>query len=379
VVLQVGSLPPIKGDSRSAALRLVLAARGLEIRDAVWRGWSLAPFRAGFSPDAPGRVLESDGSWETVAANAGLVYSRRTASDAGHALNLLRDELEAGHAPLVNIGGWRLVVGYDSARDEITVRGANTDAQTLGAKEFAAQWRVHGEYSLLSFEVPGERAHATIEKATASDDAPALLAPTYIYKLPRLSIKDAHRRALRRAAALMKRPREDGELLNLEALRALRAEIEKLGNAPASPLPVPAPAPESATPRESEAAPSPEGAGAAPASTPVPATASIQSSTRWKALRKWFGAPLKQWLEARRDAAAYLDAAANDLGDASLQQAAAKLREAMAALDSAASTLPAEDAFDTDPEAARRAFQELSEKIGAALDAEKNATNAMTG
>jgi hypothetical protein len=103
------------------------------------------------------------------------------------------------------------------------------------------------------------------------------------------------------------------------------------------------------------------------------------SAARWKALRPWFGAPLRQWVEARRDAAAYLDAASSDLNDARLQRAATELRAAINALSDAASTLPADDALATDPEAARRAFQALSEKIGTAQGAEKNATDAMRG
>jgi tetratricopeptide (TPR) repeat protein len=374
VVLQVGALPPLKGDSLSAALRLALAAHGLEISDAVWRGWSLAPFRTGFFPASPENALaHDDDGWRTVAANAGLVYSQRSFPNAARALDVLRDELDAGHMPLLNISGWQLAAGYDSVRDEVSLRGTNTDVQTLSVKELAAKWRVHGEYNLLIFEVPGGRLRADVKKTTDTPEAPALLAPSYLYKLPRLAINDGHRRTIRRAAALMQRPREGGWLLNLEALRAVRMELENLSQTPDQPDST-----FEGTARDDSETPS-------SSATPSAITPNRQNGTakqdieRWKKLRLWFNAPLGQWIESRRDAAAYLDAAAHDLGDARLQSAAEDLRTAMSTMKSIASTLPPEDAFANDPTSTRHTLQAIAEKITVALDAEKSATNAMNG
>lgn len=372
VLIEVAALPKTFGDGREAALHLMLASRGLEISEATWRGWSLSPFRAAFAPRDPGRVLETRGDWETVAANAGLEYSRRNERDAPRALNLLRDELDAGRAPLLNAGGWMMIVGYDSSRDEFFARYEGARLETLPAKELVNRWRAGGEYSLITFRAPGEHPKAEVEKTGSPPDAPNLLAPVYLYKLPRLSLSDAHRRTLRRAAQLMKRPREAGVLLNLEALRALKNELETLAHAPASPVPAPEAAnadDDDSTAPDATSTPAPA---ATPQTTPVPRIASsVNVSARWKNLRKWFGAPLQNWVEARRDAAAFCD-------DARSRTAAAAWRGSIAALENAASTLPSENAFEADPEAAREAMQVLAGQIKAALQAESRATAAMS-
>lgn len=372
VLLEIGAVPPPRDSSLAAALRVIMAARGLEISDAVWRGWSLAPFRAGYAPDSPNRAVSGDAAWETVAANAGLVYSRKGVRQSAEAIELLRDELDAGHTPLIDADGWLLVTGYDSARNQVFVRRKGNSAETMSSKELVGKWRGGGEYSLLSFHMPNERLSAVVHKTDTGNGAPDLLAPQYLYKMPSLSRRDAHRRTLRRAAALMRRAREDGVLLNLEALRAIRNELQTLLRVSTSPVPAPESTTEDDTPGSVEAP-------AAPGTPRVIDSSNMNNaSVRWKSIRKWFGAPLKSWVESRRDAAAFLDAANNELGDARAQHAAADFRDSMRHLNFAASALPSEDIFENDPEAARRAVASLLENIDAALQAEQQAATAMS-
>src|SRR5690606_61961 len=98
---------------------------------------------------------------------------------------------------------------------------------------------------------------------------------------------------------------------------------------------------------------------------------------RWKNLRPWFDAPLKKWIETRRDAAAYLDVAATDLSDKRLQRAADEFRAAIGALQNADDARPAADAFDSDPDAARTALAVVAAELKAAHEAEKKATALM--
>lgn len=374
VMLEVGSLPRINGDSRSAALRLILAARGMEISDVIWRGWSLAPFRAGFVPENPGKVVGVEEDWETVAANAGISTFYRKEGSAAEGKEKLLNELDAGHLSLVYLGDWMVITGYDSSRDEIFAHKPGADVETYSGKEFISQWKRGGDYTFLAFQVSRERLRPSVERQAASPDAPPLLAPYYVYHLPELSEKDGHRRALRQAALAMNKSREGGALLNIEALRALQRELENLSHPPAE---SPVPAAEAKKDETASADPAAE-ATPAPATTPVPApTPKATSAQRWKNLRHWFGAPLKSWVESRRDAAAFLDITATDLGNSNLQSAAEHFRESMNILEAAGRAAPAEDIFATDPEAARQAMQSLAEQIGQALEAEKQATAAM--
>ena len=378
VLLKIGPLPEMsKSDSRLSALKILLAARGLETGETVFRGWSLLPFRAGFAPENPSRVLDREENFETIAANAGLVFSRKNSDDAKEALNDLRSELDAGHAPLVALGGWVLVVGYDSSREEIFTQKPGAERQTWDVKEFAVRWKKESDLAFLSFHVADENVRAVQQSKSApiaSEAAPDLISPIYLYKLPSLSLQNAHRRTLRRAALLMKRTREDGVLLNLEALRELSRELENLAVAPDSPTPSPEPIPEEDVGEE----------GNTPAVATAPAPAAPDNSAllqqrqkRWQNLRAWFDAPLKNWIETRRDAAAFLEIAGNDLHDTRLQRAGAELRAAMVSLQNAANSIPAANAFDENADEAQTQLEAASREVASAYEAEKRATAIM--
>lgn len=370
VLLEIDSLPDAKSNSELAALQLLLASRGLEVSDAVWRGWSLVPFRTGFAAQKPGRILEESTEFATIAANAGLVYRREQFNDAKRALDALRDEIDDGHVPFVNQGGWMLLTGYDSVRDEFFAVRPGNRSTTLKSKEFAELWKKN-DYAFLSFHAPGEKLRPTGKpNATPKNPAqiPDLATPLYTYKLPSLSLQNAHRRSLKRAVLLMQRSREGDFLLNLEALRTLTEELKKLAAIPESPVPAPETVPENDTEQDPPV----------PAPTSPPVTNLSAQSARWKALRPWFDAPLKQYVEARRDAAAYLVIAGRDLKSQQLQNAAGDFREAMLSLQHAATLLPPADIIDSDPNAARAAFEALAREIeNGALKAETRATQAM--
>jgi TolA-binding protein len=370
VQLELSALPAVQGNSEQAALQLLLAARGLEVSDTVWQGWSLVPFRAGFASSNPGRILSASAEFSTIAANAGLVYSREKFSNALGAQEALRNELDDGHVPFVNQDGWMMVTGYDSARDEFfTLRPGNRSA-TLKSKTFTESWK-KSDYAFLSFHAPGEKLRPVTNTKPAAEGGqtvPELLAPLYSYKIPALSLQNAHRRTLKRAVLLMQRSREGDFLLNLEALRAVSQELKKLSEIPESPVPTPETNIESDTEE--------------PQPIPTPTTAPVsdlgQQSARWKALRAWFGKPLNQYVEARRDAAAYLVIAGRDLKNQQLQNAAGDLRETMLSLQHAATIIPSADIIERDPDAARAAFQTLAKEIeNGALKTETRAVQAM--
>ena len=377
VLLEIGPLPEMsKSDSRLSALKILLAARGLEIGESVLRGWSLLPFRAGFAPENPSRVLDGEEDFDIIAANAGVVYDRRSFDDMSRALNELRNELDAGRSPFVALDGWVLVIGYDSSRDEIFTQKPGAERQTWKAKEFATKWKRESDLAFLSFHVAGETVRATPPAKAAPGEAPDLMSPTFVYKLPALSSSNAHRRTLRRAASLMKRAREDGVLLNLEALRELSKQMEILSIAPDSPTPSPEPVPEV----ESTEA---DGSTPAVAPTPVPVAPDNfallqQRKKRWQNLRVWFDEPLKNWIETRRDAAAYLEIAGNDLNDTRLQRAAEELRAAMVSLQNAQTSVPAANAFDENAEEAQTQLEAASREVASAYEAEKRATAIMS-
>lgn len=370
VQLEIGALPATQGDSELAALQLLLAARGLEVSDTVWQGWSLVPFRAGFATANPGRTLTASADFATIAANAGLTFTRERPGSAARALEALRDELDDGHVPFVNQDGWMLVTGYDSMRDQFFALRPGNRSTTINSKDFAESWKKNN-YAFMSFHAPGEKLNPSSKPKPAAETTqtvPALSAPLYSYKLPALSLQNAHRRTLRRAVMLMQRSREGSFLLNLEALRALSEELKQLAEIPESPIPAPEP------PAEGDA----EQPQPTPTPTSAPPADLSKQSARWKALRAWFDAPLKQYVEARRDAAAYLVIAGRDLKSKQLQNAAGDLREAMLSLQHAAAILPPANIIENDPDAARAAFQALAQEIeNGALKAETRATQAM--
>lgn len=384
VLLETETMPALKGDQQLDILKLLLAARGLEVGEAVIRGWSLAPFRVGYFPQSAGKTVPHREEFSTIAANVGLVYERKTETEAARAYKQLRDELDIGHAPFVRLDEWALVTGYDSAQDEIYLLYPGGKQETLEGKVLSEKWKKE-KYEFLTFHAAGEKLRATTAQEKPDSNSKKsvsleLSAPTYHYKLPRLSLKNAHQRTLRRAAILMLRPRESEALLNVEALRALAEEMGELSTLPLSPVPKPEareesgreasgnPSEESTSPSPSPSAPS----GAASSSAPL-AQFQAKQAKRWKELHPWFGGPRRHWIESRRDAAAYLEIAARDLKNNRLQRAAEELHTAMRALRAIETVLPSVESFNENPEATRAALEEVATQLQAAHDAEKRA------
>ncbi len=339
-----------RNDSLLDALRLVLAARGVESGDTLLRGWGGAPFYAGYWPGQPSRVVNAPfDSFKRAVASAGLSFDLKRL-DAKTALRDLQREVDDARATLVYTDRWQLVAGYDNARNQVFLQ---TGAQqtTLPADTFAALWKSGtvatasgaaatampgaaarppsgppgkataapssaAALTMLSFHVPGEtarlqltplappgaanngaggapgtRATNSVSGTSLVRNAPArvtpvaspLTTPTFLLRLRPLDETAMHRRAIRHAVALMRRPGDGRVLLNLEALRALSAEMRRLASratetdgaadagAPAgSDLSVPpVRAEEQLNTSPGEAKPPGEGAGSGTGDTPV--------------------------------------------------------------------------------------------------------------
>src|SRR5690606_2726925 len=124
--------------------------------------------------------------------------------------------------------------------------------------------------------------------------------PSFDLTLPTLSRKAAQQRTIRRAATLLLRAHSGETLLNVEALSQLAKDVSSLGTLPPSPVPVP----------ESES-------DEAELAAPVDWQQRIQQANK---LAPWFGAPLRQWIEARRDAATFLENAGKELKSPGIQE-----------------------------------------------------------
>jgi tetratricopeptide (TPR) repeat protein len=417
------------------ALRPLLAARGLSYDATTLRGWSLTPFWSGFDPNNPGRVIEAPFSaFNNVASNAGLLFDRRQGADEKAALVTLQRELDAARPAVIYNGAWRLVVGYDSEHQEVFVQSRGARVQALAVKEFLAGWKQKspggGPFTLMTFFAPGEKQRlsrltpdkarnatgaivrgAPIEIVNATPTLPTIdpriaeptptpvptpfplgLTPVHVFQLKSLSTPDSHRRTLRRAVALMRRAsasNNDSALLNIEALDALATALEgvaktstPLANPTPQELPTsPVPLPEGETPT-GEAAPTTAPLPAATNSSPSASTSSAASASKVQRLRQlsqWFGAPLQNWIAARRNAASYLRAAAGPLRRSQLNQAANNLRLSIKELNAAAAALPSENLEENGQlsESARRALLEVTRHVRAARVAEARAAQQM--
>lgn len=441
VLIETQPLPDDTGDddrfargTLTAALRPILAARGLDADVTTLRGWSLEPFWAAFDPGRPASVSASPLSpFNNIADSAGLFYDRRQNTNGGAALLDLQRELDAVHPTVIFNGQWQLVVGYDSEHQQVLLQSRGARVQKVSVKQLQEGWKRKapdgGSFTLLSFYAPGERARvrrlpgnvadAAVARIESTDGKPLVigpvgtpeptpiatappllgLRPTFVFELKPLSSADAHKRALRRAATLMLRARDGNVLLNLEALNALAGELERLGTPPgvvpkATPeLPLPQPAieptaaPEEAFPLDESAVPTPtattapEATLSPPINVPnVPVNAARQVA-RAEALLGWFRAPLQRWIGARRDGAAYLDVAAAALRQPQLGRAADDLRASITALGRAAAALPSANTLggSTLSPAARRGFAEAARQLRAARELEKRAVAAMQG
>ncbi|HVF09691.1 MAG TPA: tetratricopeptide repeat protein [Abditibacteriaceae bacterium] len=400
VLLEVAPLPDESSDAGSllGALRLLLAARGIEAGDAVLRGWSSAPFYCGFVPSRPERVVTAPfNAVENIAASAGLRFVSISSADKTSALQALQREIDLARLPVVYDNGWTLAVGYDSDRNQVFLQNHGARFETVAVKDFSATWQKAPpggkSFTLLSFHAPGERSAAkpTPRALSVTDDivptprptatplpGPATT-PTWIFQLKPLSMNNAHRRALRHAVSLMRNPGSDKTLLNLAALEAISGELARLAVRPISPVPVPEGGvsdefPDPDAPLQEQ-----------PATDPTPVARSEASRNvlpRTRAVLGWFGAPLQRWINARREAAAYLDSAGNALDSEELSRAAGEFQKSITALQNAAAAVPRADSLSGDGQTlsdnARRGLESAAREVAAARDAERRAVTAMS-
>ncbi len=421
VLIDVPSVPPIDLKDPSGmlnALRLELGARGLNVGESVLRGWTLTPFYVGYQATDPSRAVTfPDVQWENIISNAGLRYAPLSGGNSANALRDLQRELDMAQPPLIFNGRWNLAVGYDSNRGLVYLQNG-ARLETVSTQELAASWQasspIGGAFGMIGFGTRGSRPTLATNTSriearlsatpqpksidspnTAPTPAPTATplpnqdTPTFIYDLKSLSLPSAHKRALGRAVALMKRPQAGQALLNLEALSQIARECQLLSRAPAV-----TPLAEFATPGFDDAParaqlPVPdENLNALPDSTPAPTATPLPQAPAAtqrdngriaRGLLEWFGSPLNNWITARRGAAAFCDAAASDLNSKMLQNAARQFRQAIVHLQTARAILPARSRLD-DPQldaATRRAFSEVAREMNAAFEAEKTATQAM--
>jgi hypothetical protein len=352
-------------------------------------------------PSNPSRVVTSPlNEVENIAASAGLKFTSFSSKDKISALDNLQNELDLAHLPIVYHNGWTLAVGYDSERNQLFLQQAGARFETVMVKDFSLTWQKAapggGSFTLLSFHAPGERAtdkptprviSAVGETVPTPRPTPPLASgpgntPSTIFQLKPLSTRDAHRRALRSAASLMRRPGSDTILLNIEALDAIAGELARLAVRPASPVPIPE---DAANPVEQNPETLPEDQPAVANPTAPPVTRNEPPSNalaRARALLGWFGTPLQHWINERRAAAAYLDSAADSLDNAALQRAAGDFHASISALQGAADVLPRADGLSDDGKTlsddARRRLETAAHAVAAARDAERRAATAMS-
>ena len=430
-------------DDLMSALQIALSARGLAPDLATLRGWSLQPFVAGFDSNDKGQFsVPQPDAFENIVSLSGMTYNVSDGGDDKSARQNLQNEIDTGHLALVYVGQWQFVVGYDSSQDIVFLQNGVRVLPTPVA-QFVKDWNqrspLGGSFTLVTFSLPEDAKKQVLQaqkqknsqlidrilaprKTSAGSNssslsitnlpnpvaararpvptgtkfssvAGGLVAPTWLFTPPPVDEKAVYRRALRRAALWMRRPRVGQSVLNLEALRTLSGELRRLSVA-APPIeysiPRANPSP-TATPNEAEPlarndenlpngslpdSPIPNsetangvtsnGVTALPNSTPsngafsnsAPSPAAsppnsssvatsvplavrpvpisrIDATTRVRALLAWRGAPLTQWMDARRDATAYLDVASSKLREPSLKRAAQAFAQSVVSLENA--------------------------------------------
>ncbi len=446
VLVSIDALPDNgKSDgSLWSALRVILAARGVEASETDLGGWSLMPFYTGLDPKNPALVILApfDG-WENVLANAGLKFSIEKGGKEEQALTFLQDEIDAARPPLVyfeenGAKTWALCVGYDSERSEVMLQRRGARFDTLNAKSFATMWRAKSSFgapftliSLVPTNVSANQKKAPVPNLTPTPvpiPAPGQLAaptlrdlPTFVYELPRTSVKKADSRTRMRAATILERGRDGQFLLGAAALDFLARELGRIARAPVeipadnstifSPSPTLPQAEATLTPGLEESTPTPNEGESAPGSvpgsvpgstpesapespyapeataTPVPtpaprvAPAAPQRSVRDEGARarlllRFLGEPARHWATTRRDAAFWCDGVANRSKNSSLKGAAQKFRQVAAALETAISLAPT--AISDSPGAGDRAqIGEVVRQLEIARDAERDAARAL--
>lgn len=406
VLIDVAPLPDDGSANGSlwASLRPILAARGVEADDVTLRGWSLAPFYAGFDTTNPSRVVTPQfDAFENVVANAGLRYTIKSGGKEAEALQDLQDEVDAAHAPLVYFedkgqGTWALCVGYDSDRGEVMLQSRGARFDTLNAKAFAAMWKAKSSlgnsYTMISLVERGarERPKPSLTPTPAPTALPGqtpspqlLTAPAFVWELPQIKRGDAERRTLQRAAALLVRPRSGNVALNAEGLNLLAVELRRVAQtAPTAEAVEPTPLPEATTvPAEGEAggpeAESPYLPTVTPTAPPLrdnSARSNRNDTARARALLGFLGDPAREWANRRREGALWCDQVANRLNEPRLKQAASSLRASASALEEAILLAPSSL---SDPLGAgdRTQLIEVARQIERARDAERAAARAM--
>ncbi len=483
-------------DDLMNALRIALSARALAPDEATLRGWSLQPFVAGFDTSDAGQLsMPQPDAFENIVALCGLTYNVSDGGDDKSARQNLQNEIDTGHMALVYTGQWQFVVGYDSSQDIVFLQNGARVLPTPVA-QFVKDWNgrspLGAAFTMVTFSSQDDdakrqtlqaqkqktsqlidrilaprktRAGSKTAPLSSAADLPnpvaararpllagtkvssvpgGLVAPTWLFTLPPLDEKTIYRRALRRAALWMRRPRIGQTLLNLEALRTVAGDLGRLSvaappneysiprtNGGSSPTPSPENTPDNeplarndgsipssetanavASPdgngisndatsnNVSSAAPaaSPSGAssgspsGSSSVATPAPLAAApapisqVDATTRLRALLSWRGAPLTQWINARRDATAYLDVASTKLHDSSLKSAGQAFAQSVGSLENARLLLDNVAALDaagnlgqngTLSNAARGLLARASREIENARRQESRATDLM--
>jgi tetratricopeptide (TPR) repeat protein len=313
-------------------LALVLSARGMDVGPATLNAWSLQSFFCGYDPGDPGRGVKVPGEFENAVANAGLSFSVQNGKDAKTAFADLREAVDHGHTPVIFMGKWILVAGYDTVAQLVFLQEEGAQTVNMPIKELMLAWgksipdstlTPRKPFTFLSFRAEGDKPTAALRKNTQSgkDAVRLFMTPSFDLTVQSLSRKNAQRRTVRRAGALLSRAHAGDALLNVEALNQLASDLGTLGTLPPSPVPVP------------------EGENAAPPAEPVDWQQRLQ---RARHLAPWFGKPLQQWIEARRDGAVYLESVSRELGNKNLQDAASELRHSVMALQNAEADFPEE-------------------------------------
>ncbi|MEO6906805.1 MAG: tetratricopeptide repeat protein [Abditibacteriaceae bacterium] len=375
LITRLTPLPDIGYDRKSPflPLALVLSVRGLEIGPATLNAWSLQPFFCGFDPDNPGRVLQFSQAFENAVANAGLSFTVQNETDAKKAFSALREAVDRGHTPVIFIGKWELVTGYDTVAQTVFLQEKGAQVTNLPIKRLLMIWGkskpvltiTHSKpFTFLSFQAASDNPKVTAENVDQSDKngVRLLMTPSFTLTLASLPRKNAQQRTIHRAAVLLSRAHFGNALLNVEALNQLAKDLSDWATLPPSPVPVP------------EA----DSSMASPAS-PVDWQQRLKHAAH---VAPWFDKPLQQWIESRRDAASYLEDVSRETGNTNLEDAATALRHSIMALQNASSNFPEglkDNSTTLWTTSLAHQLQRVSQDLLEAKNAEANAAKLMQG
>jgi hypothetical protein len=302
----------------------------MDVGPATLKAWSMQPFFSGFDESRPEHVVSLNEPFQNAVANAGLSFTAQS-GNSKNAFELLREAVDHGQTPVIFLGKWMLVTGYDTVAQLIFVQDQGAQVQQMPLKQLMETWSKsvptpeiarRKPYTFLSFQSKDDNPKVTVLKSDRADknQAQLFLTPTFEVRLQPLSRKNAQRRTISRAAALLTRAHFGKALLNVEALHQLARELSTLGTLPPSPVPVP------------EA-----NSGQANLTSPIEWQQKLQHA---QTLAPWFDAPLNQWIEARRDGATYLESVGREMNDKKIRDAATELRHSIMALQNASADFP---------------------------------------